>query len=143
MRGLVIAGAAALAGVAGVVGMSTAMDGGAEPSAATTVPAAVGTTTTSPGALDDRLARLARAERAADAALARTAPSPPAAPAPSSVAPLERRGDGSIDDTQGGVHVPALDDDRSGDDDDRWDDDDHEIGDDDHGRWDDDDHDDD
>lgn len=118
MKGLIVAGAATLVGVAGVVGLSAATDGGTVPTAATsTVQSA---TTDAPVSLDDRLRRLDRAQRAADAALTRTAPAAP-------VASLKRRGDGSIDDSARSEH--AEDDDRGDDghrgrggDDDRGDD---------------------
>lgn len=132
MKGLIVAGAATLAGIVGVVGLSAAMDGGAVPEAAT--PTARTATTEAPGSLDDRLLRLDRAERAAREALARTVPAPAAGP--------KLRGDGSVDDSQPGVAVrdDDRDDDRLGDDDHGRDDDDRgrghddDDGDDDHGR---------
>jgi hypothetical protein len=116
MKGLIVAGAATLAGIVGVVGLSTAMDGGAVPEAATST--ARTATTEAPASLDDRLRSLDRAERAARQALARTVPLAPAAGS-------KLRGDGSVDDSQPGVTAG----------DDHWDDD--RLGDDDHARDDD------
>jgi hypothetical protein len=77
MKGLIVAGIATAAGVAGVVGISAAMDDGAPSAPAVSVAPA-----SRPDALAGRLARVRRAERLADEALARAAA---AAPPPSRV----------------------------------------------------------